>query len=125
MDLEYQFGYEGLNITDSVAAVFAIFFADNNTGTPRAAYEGTLSVGGGSGANSPPYLSAPYDAFVTQAKADNTWLGWDFVSQNPAVNGGEDACIVFINEFSSEGFDRQGNKKLRLTIHSLQKETNN
>ena len=31
---------------------------------------------------------------------------WDFVSQKPSVNQASDACLVFVNEIASEGWDR-------------------
>jgi len=67
---------------------------------------GTLIAGGGSGSVTPPYISSPFDAISEQAYQDGTYLQWDFDSVNPMVNGGSSACIVFINEFASEGFDR-------------------
>lgn len=62
--------------------------------------------GAGSGANNPGYVNSPYDAFQAQAQEDGTWLAWDFLSQDPVVNEGSDACIVFINQLSAEGWDR-------------------
>ncbi|KAM0536833.1 hypothetical protein ACHAO7_012298, partial [Fusarium culmorum] len=38
---------------------------------------------------------------------DGTFLYWDLESQDPFyANAGSDACIVFINEFSTEGSER-------------------
>ena len=67
---------------------------------------GTLIVGGGSGANTPAYISAPYDALQEQAIQDGTQLFWDFSSYEPAVVGSSEGCLVFINEYSTEGRDR-------------------
>jgi len=33
---------------------------------------------------------------------------WDFVNVNPFVDGATDACIVFLNAFATEGWDRTG-----------------
>jgi beta-glucosidase len=68
----------------------------------------TLYVGGGSGANSPAYLDTPYAAMQRQAYKDGTSLLWDFSSQSPTINANSDACLVFINAYASEGWDRPG-----------------
>lgn len=73
---------------------------------PGVSLNGTMITGGGSGSTTPAYIDAPFDAFQRQAREDNTFLTWDFVSQNPAPNAASDACIVFINEASAEGWDR-------------------
>jgi beta-glucosidase len=70
----------------------------------------TLIVGGGSGANVAPYISAPYDALQDRANQDGSFLTWDFVNTNGggSLNGAADACLVFINAFATEGSDRAG-----------------
>jgi len=76
----------------------------------QVAYNGTLTVGGGSGANSGPYLSAPLDALQQRAYEDNTVVMWD-TTNDPSMMGlmeASDACLVFINAFASEGVDRSG-----------------
>lgn len=73
---------------------------------PGVALNGTLFTGGGSGASTASYIDAPINAFQRQAYDDDTFLAWDFVSINPRVNPASDACLVFINEQSSEGWDR-------------------
>lgn len=76
----------------------------------QVAFNGTLSVGGGSGANSGAYLSAPLDALQQRAYEDNTVVMWDTVN-NPSMMGlmeASDACLVFINAFATEGMDRAG-----------------
>ncbi|KAL2864308.1 beta-glucosidase [Aspergillus lucknowensis] len=80
--------------------------ADPTTQGPGVALNGTLISGAGSGASTPSYIDAPFDAFQRQAYEDNTVLSWDFRSQNPLVNPASDACIVFINEQAAEGWDR-------------------
>jgi beta-glucosidase len=72
------------------------------------AANGTIISGGGSGANTPPYISSPTEALSTRAYADGTALFWDFVNFEPTVYGESDACLVFINAFASEGVDRTG-----------------
>lgn len=74
----------------------------------QVAMNGTMISGGGSGANSPAYISAPFDALQNQVYEDGTSLYWDFVSANPAVDSSSDACLVFINAFATEGYDRPG-----------------
>lgn len=76
----------------------------------QVAFNGTLSVGGGSGGNAGPYLSAPLDALQHRAYEDNTVVQWD-VSKNLtglSQNSASDACLVFINAFATEGTDRPG-----------------
>ncbi|KAL2851068.1 glycosyl hydrolase family 3 N terminal domain-containing protein [Aspergillus pseudoustus] len=80
--------------------------ADPNKHGPGVALNGTLISGGGSGSVTPAYIDAPFNAIQRQAYADDTFLAWDFVSQQPLVNQASEACIVFINEQSSEGWDR-------------------
>jgi len=72
------------------------------------AFNGTIISGGGSGANSPAYISAPFDAIKEQAYQDDTSLFWDFMNVDPAVDTNTDACLVFINAFASEFVDRSG-----------------
>lgn len=67
---------------------------------------GTIVSGGGSGANNPTYISSPFDALAARARKDYTALYWDFESTNPAVDPTSDACIVDVNAFASEGWDR-------------------
>ena len=73
---------------------------------PAISVNGTLITGGGSGAVTPAYIDAPFDAFQRQARFDGTFLHWDFYNTDPEVNGATDACIVFINAEASEGWDR-------------------
>jgi len=75
--------------------------------TGGAAYlNGTIITAGGSGASSPFYAIAPFDALIWQAHTDSTALYWDFLDTDPEVDGATDACLVFGNAFSSEGSDR-------------------
>ncbi|CAI7632883.1 unnamed protein product [Penicillium pancosmium] len=76
----------------------------------QVAFNGTLSVGGGSGASAGPYLSAPLDALQQRAYEDGTVLMWD-TSDVPGATGlmeASDACLVFINAFATEASDRAG-----------------
>lgn len=75
---------------------------------PQYAVLGTIVSGGGSGANSPAYISSPYEAFSERAWQDNTNIFWDFEDTDPLVDPDSDACIVFINAFATEGYDRAG-----------------
>lgn len=69
---------------------------------------GTLIVGGGSGSNTPAYISAPYDAIQARAYDDDTAIFFDFSSTDPNVVASSEACLVFVNEYSSEVWDRPG-----------------
>ncbi|RDH31277.1 glycosyl hydrolase family 3 N terminal domain-domain-containing protein [Aspergillus welwitschiae] len=95
----------GQSFTYEIAAALMGSFLANTTG-PSVALNGTLIVGGGSGANTPAYIDAPFNAFQYQAKRDDTFLSWDFASVDPGVNAASEACIIFVNEQSSEGWDR-------------------
>lgn len=82
-----------------------------NNGTTvhsQIASNGTLVSGGGSGANEPAYISSPFEALSIRAQQDGTHLWWDFQSFNPRVDQSSDACIVAVNAFASEGWDRPG-----------------
>lgn len=89
-------------------SLYDIFLSSGPVGEsgPGVALNGTIVSGGGSGACTPAYIDAPYDAFVRQAYEDNTFLQWDFYNVDPPVNEGSEHCLVFINEQSSEGWDR-------------------
>lgn len=68
---------------------------------------GTLITGGGSGGSTPPYVVSPFQAIQERITKDKGVLRWDFYSENPSppyVNN--DACLVFINAYASESFDR-------------------
>ncbi|KXT03524.1 hypothetical protein AC578_1629 [Pseudocercospora eumusae] len=71
-------------------------------------FPGVLVTAGGSGSNTPPYISTPFDALTNRAIEEGSQLFWNFdqSNTNPAVEGASDAAIVFLNEYSSEGWDR-------------------
>ena len=69
-------------------------------------HNGTLITGGGSGSNSPPYVISPFQALQDRILQDRGTLRWDFASINPTVYANADACLVFINAYASESFDR-------------------
>ncbi|KAJ2975715.1 hypothetical protein NUW58_g8278 [Xylaria curta] len=79
-----------------------------DAGFSQIAPNGTLFSGGGSGAVTPASVSAPFDALMQRAYDDNTVVMWDFHSPNPDVVSTTDACLVIVNAFASEGFDRTG-----------------
>ncbi|KAI9930260.1 hypothetical protein MW887_012073 [Aspergillus wentii] len=74
--------------------------------SPAAQYNHTLWNAGGSGANSPAYVDAPIDALQRQAYEDGSSLSWNFDEKNPVVNPTSDACLVFINAYATESYDR-------------------
>lgn len=67
---------------------------------------GTIYMGGGSGATSPSLAVSPFDAIVNRAYENGTALYWDLYSDNPSVNPATEACLVLINAWAEEGFDR-------------------
>ncbi|OBR09641.1 Beta-glucosidase [Colletotrichum higginsianum IMI 349063] len=70
-------------------------------------FNGTLITGGGSGGSTPPYVVSPFQAIQERLSKNRGILRWDFYSENPSppyVNS--EACLVFINAYASESFDR-------------------
>jgi beta-glucosidase len=67
---------------------------------------GTLITAGGSGSSTPPYVISPFKAIQDRIIADRGTLRWDFYGVNPTVYANADACLVFINAYASESFDR-------------------
>ncbi|OAA65469.1 beta-glucosidase [Niveomyces insectorum RCEF 264] len=68
---------------------------------------GTLVTGGGSGGTTPPYVVSPFQALQERVVRDGGMLRWDFYAEKPAVAyANADACLVFINAYASETFDR-------------------
>jgi len=68
---------------------------------------GTLITAGGSGSTTPPYVISPFQALQERIAKDRGVLRWDFYSgdpETPYVNA--DACLVFINAYAGESFDR-------------------
>nr|POF07643.1 putative beta-glucosidase m [Quercus suber] len=86
---------------------FLLFFASVQASgsMPEVAFNGSMIVGGGSGAILPTASISVYDALLQQAAVDNTTLYIDFVNQDPIVQT-SDACLVVINAQSSESSDR-------------------
>lgn len=69
---KWALGYQSLPLGD--ADVLDFFLTVPESAVPAAAYNGTMITGGGSGACTPAYISAPYDAFQQQAYEDGTFL---------------------------------------------------
>ncbi|KXH51050.1 glycosyl hydrolase family 3 N terminal domain-containing protein [Colletotrichum nymphaeae SA-01] len=70
-------------------------------------FNGTLLSGGGSGTTTPPYVITPFQAIQDRVIADGGVVKWDFYSENPQPNYvNSEACLVFINAWASEGYDR-------------------
>jgi beta-glucosidase len=67
---------------------------------------GTLITAGGSGSSTPPYVISPFKALQDRIIANRGTLRWDFWGVNPTVYANAEACLVFINAYASESFDR-------------------
>ncbi|GLA28224.1 putative beta-glucosidase M [Aspergillus phoenicis ATCC 13157] len=93
------FGYDA-KLTDSFDLASTVL------GTSPLFQNYTLWVGGGSGSNSPAYVIAPLNAIQQQAYEDGTSVLWDVSAQDPEVDPTSEACLVFINSFATEGYDR-------------------
>ncbi|PVH98340.1 glycoside hydrolase family 3 protein [Periconia macrospinosa] len=68
---------------------------------------GTMITGGGSGSSTPSYVVSPFQAINERIAKNRGTIRWDFESRNPYppyVNA--EACLVFINAYASESFDR-------------------
>jgi beta-glucosidase len=100
----WQFGSTSYNITE----LFSGFTGSVHQDWTPIASNGTLYSGGGSGATSQSAVIAPWEAIVSRAYDDDTMLFWNFADVNPAVNAASDACLVIVNAFASEAFDRSG-----------------
>ncbi|KAK8125586.1 glycoside hydrolase family 3 protein [Apiospora kogelbergensis] len=101
----WGFGGESAYQGRDIAGAFALESQDL---LPQVAPNGTIISGGGSGAVTPSYISSPFDALNARAYEDGTALFWDFTSAEPYVDSASDACIIMLNAFSSEGYDRPG-----------------
>ncbi|GAB1217488.1 hypothetical protein ATERTT37_006727 [Aspergillus terreus] len=73
------------------------------------------------------YVLAPLDAVQQQAYEDGTSVLWDVVSEDPDVDATTDACLVFINAYATEGYDRPGlvNKESDTLITNVAAKCNN
>lgn len=98
----WTYGIESSNFTEFTSG----FAAGQVTEHTAIAINGTIISGGGSGAIAMSTISSPYDALVQQAYDDDTVLFWDFTEPEPNVNGASDACLVIVNAFAAEGYDR-------------------
>ncbi|KAI1326738.1 glycoside hydrolase superfamily [Xylariaceae sp. FL0255] len=101
----YQTGTNGWNTGDEPIAAIDPF---NSSPIIVYAPNGTMVVGGGSGANMPAYVSSPFESLSQRAYDDGSSLFWDFYSPNPQVDTATDACIVVGNAWATEGNDRYG-----------------
>lgn len=85
-----------------------IFSGTTWTTGSATARNGTIIVGGGSGANAPARISSPFEALSQQAYEDGTSLFWDFHSTQPFVEPASDVCMVIVNAWAAESYDRPG-----------------
>ncbi|KAK4080110.1 CAZyme family GH3 [Trichoderma harzianum] len=67
---------------------------------------GTMFGGCGSGAITPALPISPFEALKMRASQEGTAVFNDFLSDKPSVEPSSDACIVFGNAWSCEGYDR-------------------
>lgn len=95
--------WQGINVSSDQAHEIG---SNAPVDTPPGTYKGVLIVGGGSGSNVPAYISTPYDAIAQRAYDDGTEIWSDFASADPSVVSSSDVCLIFLNAFASEIFDR-------------------
>lgn len=99
----WTFGGESSYLGRDTAAGFGgQYYGDFSDIAPN----GTLFCGGGSGAVTPASVSSPFDALNARAFDDRTAVFWDFFTPDPDVASTSDACLVIVNAFASEGYDR-------------------
>lgn len=96
-------GTYSLSANDTWTQSYGSYSLQTGSGIAR---NGTLVSGAGSGANEPMYISSPFGALSTRAQQDYTALYWDFGNTDPSVDPASDACIVDVNAFATEGWDR-------------------
>ena len=101
----FQQNWEAVNLQQPQLSSIA---SNTPVANPPTTYIGVLTVGGGSGSNTPPYISAPFEAIQERAYLDSTEIFYDFASTDPDVVASSDTCLVFINEYASETWDRFG-----------------
>jgi beta-glucosidase len=98
-------GSPRLSTVRCVDILIILFGSESTNGNSE-----TMTVAGGSGGNNPAYVSSPLSALSARAYEDGSQLVWDVTNVNStaAVDKASDACIVFINAWASEGYDRPG-----------------
>lgn len=70
-------------------------------------YNGTLITGGGAGSTTPAFVISPFHAITQRMATTQGTIRWNFVSDSPQPPYPDaDACLVFINAYASEKFDR-------------------
>ncbi|KAH7378904.1 putative beta-glucosidase [Cadophora sp. MPI-SDFR-AT-0126] len=100
----------GYTVSDFRAAIPHLLGFPDPQPVSQIALGGTLLSGAGSGGITPPYWDAPFNALQQRARQDGTVLFWDFITADSTapVYSETDACLVFINAFAGEGYDRAG-----------------
>ncbi|PHH60459.1 hypothetical protein CDD81_1634 [Ophiocordyceps australis] len=101
----WLYGTEPINFAEFYANVFTL--SKNYTRSPIG-LNGTMIGAGGSGSVTPAVFTSPFESLKARAARDDVAIFYDFVSAEPAVDPVSDACIVFGNAWSSEGYDRPG-----------------
>ncbi|KAK0743053.1 glycoside hydrolase family 3 protein [Schizothecium vesticola] len=86
------------------------FAGDYTASFNRSTLPGTLITGGGSGGTTPPYISSPFSAIQSRLPP-NSILRWDLSppsahNPNPTPYPNAETCLVFLNAYASESFDR-------------------
>lgn len=105
-NFQWTFGLEPLD----TATYTSLLFNNPDPSTVPQYVNSTIISGGGSGAVTPAYWNSPYDALQQRAYEDGSTLFWDFATTgaSTSVDPASDACLVFINAWASEGYDRSG-----------------
>ncbi|TIB80933.1 glycoside hydrolase [Wallemia mellicola] len=82
---------------------------DDGTECPMGNFNGTLTMGGGSGYTIPPYITTPLEALKQRTQADGTEFSYALKNDDTTIQKivpRSDATLVFINNWAKEEADR-------------------
>ncbi|TIA95085.1 hypothetical protein E3P94_03882 [Wallemia ichthyophaga] len=82
---------------------------DDRTKCPMGNFNGTISVGGGSGSTIPPYVVSPLEAIRERVEKDGTEISYAMKYDEDHINkisSRADATVVFVNNWAEESKDR-------------------
>lgn len=104
---EAQTYTNGMNLSSLEYLEIIGAIAPAGSSYPEVAFNGTMLVGGGSGAIDPATIAVPYTSIACQSSGDGTVLYTDFIpTTSPVLQHESDVCLVLLNAFSGEGADR-------------------
>jgi beta-glucosidase len=99
----WMFGAQPIDVGEIVAAFIT---NDEDYKYSTVAFNGTIISGGGSGATAANNAVSPLEALKVRAYKDGTAVYWDTKNAEPGVHPASDVCLVIVNAWASEGYDR-------------------